>query len=199
MADEPVLATMGIPLPWDKVVDTMVMSYHLGWTPQSHKHLAFRLCGMVMKEFMDVVTPHAIEHIKAYVETLLTVDWPKPEPFMRDTMIEQIEEIDGVPIVTGKTLGQKLYKPQGLNTKLKRMMTDFGKKPDLEVFTKRWKEWSDEEKAPAIEQFGDMPRPSVTMVPMNELLGYACRDADATLRIYPILKYLRSLVRRERL
>jgi uracil-DNA glycosylase family 4 len=195
MADHPVLSNMGVTLPWPKVRDTMVMSYHLGSTPQGLKALAYRLCGMRMKEFTDVVTPYAIEYCVAFIEMLQTVDWPKPEPFLEQINVPIEQEIDGAVVVVGTRIGYKEKKPQGLNTKLKRLMTDFGKKPTMEVFN-RWKEWSAEEKTPAIERFGDMPRPSITMVPMGELLPYACRDSDATWRIFPILKELRRGIRR---
>lgn len=178
MFDVPVLSRVGVTIPFRRYDDTMVRSYHLQYLPQALKVLAWRLCGMGMKEFEDVVLPHSLEVIISYILKLTDIDWPMPEP-------QLIAENDG---------SFKLYSPQGLNTKLKRMLTDYAKKPEMDVL-KRWYDWSMEERRPAIELFGPMPEPSIIHVPEDEVVNYACRDADATVRVRKELIRLKRGVR----
>ncbi len=158
--------------------DTMVRSYHLQYLPQGLKAMAFRLCGMEMEDFEDVVLPHSVEVMLDYIMRLSDFDFPKPEPRL-------------VPDGKG---GEKLYKAQGLNTKLKRLLTDYGKKPGHKIFN-RWDEWSWEERAPAIERFGMFPRASIKYVPLPQAIWYACRDADSTLRVRNVLIRLAKRIR----
>lgn len=197
MADIPVTHSMGVPIDPRRVIDTMVMAYHLGNVAQALKVLAWRLCGMEMVEFDDLVTPYALDHWVAFAEMISQVQWPKLDPYMRMVPEKIVEEVDGVPVVMGTQMVEKLYKPQSLTTKLKRLLTDYKKNPSPKVF-KRWWEWDDVEKEPVIARFGDMPKKSIRMVSdEQELLNYACRDADATLRIWPILRRIRKEHRRK--
>jgi uracil-DNA glycosylase family 4 len=178
MADWPIFFHNDLYIKPSRVIDTMVMAYHLQNQPQALKILAYRLCGMVMREFEDVVMPYGIQTMENYIRNIIKVDWGKPEPYL-------IDHPDGTI---------QLKKPQGLNTKLKRMLTDLGKAETIakqkEVLLKRWKAWG-EEKNPVIKEFGEMPRPSIIFVPDDELIGYACPDADATLRVFNKLRRMR--------
>lgn len=178
MFDLPVLEEVGIQVPMRHFEDTMLRSYHLGYLPQGLKALAFRLCGMRMREFEDVVIPYSLDVMMDYVMRLCDVDWPKPEE-------QLVPDGDGF----------KTYKPQGLNAKLKRLVTDFVKNP-IPKTLKRWDEWSDEEKAPAIERFGDMPKPSIKYVPIGEAVRYASQDADGTGRVRSALIRLKREIRK---
>lgn len=181
MFDLPVCEQVSITIPWEQFDDTMVRSYHLQYLPQGLKALAFRLCGMYMEEFEDVVLPYSVDVMMGYILKLAAVNWPKPEPY-------NILDKDG---------NTKLYRPQGLSTKTKRLITDFSKNPSHKVF-KRWNEWSEEEKLPAIAQFGDMPRPSIEYVPLTKAIWYACRDADSTCRVFHKLVAEKRRIRKER-
>lgn len=183
-ADLPPLDTMGVHINRKRVRDTMTLSYNLMKYPQGLKALAYRLVGMRMTEFDDLVTPYAIEYWLAYMEMLACEVWPKLEPYMRPTLVDTIEYVNEIPVKTGKHMEDKLYKPQSLTTKIKRLLGDYKKKPSPKLF-KRWGEWDDVEKAPAIKAYGDLPRKSVRQVTDERaLLNYACRDCDATLRVY---------------
>lgn len=175
--DVPVLEEVGIQFPMRRFDDTMVRAYHLGWLPQGLKFLAFRLCGMYMEEYEDVVLPHSNDVRIDYILKLAGVDWPKPS---QEVVLDKGEF--------------KLKQPRGLNTKLKLMLTHYQKNPSHKIF-KRWDEWSDEEKLPAIQQFGDLPRPSIQYVPLPKATWYACRDADATGRVRAKLIELKRGIR----
>jgi uracil-DNA glycosylase family 4 len=179
MADLPVLEQVGIVISPNRFDDTMVRSYHLQYLPQGLKYLAYRLCGMRMNEYEDVVVPHSVEVMAEYILLLSCDEWPKPES----------------QIVSDGKGGTKNYKPQGLTPKLKRLLTDYNKMPDVGKF-KRWNEWSDEEKLPAITRYGPMPSPSIRYVPIDEAIVYSCRDADATFRVRNALVRLKRMIRR---
>src|SRR5208337_1131712 len=53
---------------------------------------------------------------------------------------------------------------------------------------KRWGDWDDEMRWPVIEVLGEMPVATLDDVDPTVAETYACRDADATLRIAPILE-----------
>lgn len=177
--DWPVCEALGLRVPARKVVDTMVRSFHLGNLPQGLKALAFREVGMVMDDFMDVVTPHSGLRVLDYYTRASCLMWPKPE--------EELTQDD-------KTGLWKLYKPQSMNTKLKRFFTDCSKNPEKDVFG-AWDNWESSQ-AMLERELGPWPGLCISHVPFAQALFYACRDADATLRVYYVLEAMRSMVRR---
>lgn len=56
---------------------------------------------------------------------------------------------------------------------------------------KRYKGWHDYDREALVGCLGPVPLPSIEYVPEPELLTYACRDADATLRLYLHMRLLR--------
>lgn len=175
--DAPVTERLGLQFPHRQVVDTMARVFHLGNLPQGLKALALREIGMVMQDFEDLVTPYSTKKVLDYYGWAAQQDWPKPD-----------EEV----VMDDKTGLWKLYKPQSMNTKLKRFHTDYGKNPEKDVFS-IWDGWQTE----MIEsQIGPWPGLCITHVPFEETLYYACRDADATLRLWPILKAMLRQVRK---
>jgi len=179
MYDSHVVERMGLRFPHKRIVDTMVRAYHLGNLAQGLKALAYRLLGMRMSDFDDVVTPYSTPLCLSYLREAVNHEWPKPdEQTVRDPQ------------------GQwKLYKPQSMGTKLKRFLTDYSKHPDKDVF-QAWDNWEDDHAQ--IEMVcGEWPGKSIEHVPMDKTIHYACRDADATLRLWPVLQGMTRQVRRK--
>jgi hypothetical protein len=179
-----VVAAMDLEFPAHLIQDTMVRVLHLGNLPQGLKPLAYRELGMDMQDFDDLVTPYSKPICLSYLRQAMDQDWPKPdEELVRDE----------------KTGQYKLYKPQGMRAKIKRLFTDYVKAPDdVDVFD-RWHTW--EQKRPGTHELiegvmGQWPSKCITHVPFEQSLFYACRDADALVRLWPILKYMRHRVRR---
>lgn len=179
LADWPVTEVMGLQFPARKMVDTMAAVYHLGNLPQGLKALAYRELGMAMEDFDDVVTPYSRENVLYYYQMAQTYDWPKPAEEMA------LDEKTGL---------WKLYKPQSMNTKLKRFFTDYGKNPELDVF-ERWANW-DAAHGMVQAECGEWPGKCITHAPFEKVLHYACRDADATLRLWLLILRMRRQVRR---
>lgn len=174
-----VCGDMGLQLPIRRVVDTMARVFHLGNLPQGLKALAFRELGMVMQDFEDVVRPHSTPLVLDYYRRAQEIEWPKPE---EQSYLDE------------KTGLWKLKRPQGMNTKLKRFFTDYGKNPDKDVFAMWHDNWGDSH-AMLEHQLGEWPGMCISHVPFEEVLYYACRDADALIRLWPLLRRMNSQVR----
>lgn len=177
--DRRVVRDMGLRFPEDRITDTMLMAFHLGNIPQGLKALAYRELGMKMKDFDDVVAPHSKLLVLDYYRYAQVETWPKPEQqLIRDEF--------------GKL---KIKQPQSFNTKLKRFFTDYGKDPDKNVFemwTKNWVELHEQVEA----EIGPWPGKCISHVPFEDVIAYACRDADATLRLWPVLKHMQKRMRK---
>lgn len=178
--DWPITEALGLSIPYHRVVDTMARVYHLGNLPQGLKALAFRELGMVMQDFEDVVKPHSTLNVLHYYEIARTMTWPKPE-----------EEL----VIDDKTGLWKLYKPQSMNTKLKRFFTDLSKNDNKDVFEMWTKNWVPQQ-AMIEAECGEWPGMCISHVPFEQTLHYACRDSDALLRLWPVLKRMSRQVRR---
>jgi hypothetical protein len=154
---------MNIRLDPRRIIDTMVRAYHLGDLPQGLKALAYRLCGMKMLEFNDLVRPYALSEALAYLQD-----------------------------------AERLIKVDKTKRKVKRALGDFLKAPDSIDLWGRWDKWNEADRDALVGVMGrELPRPSIAMVPWERVVPYAARDADATLRVHPILAIrARELARR---
>jgi uracil-DNA glycosylase family 4 len=156
-----ILRKMGIHVRSGQFTDTMILAYLLCLEPQGLKPLAKRYCGMNMHSFEEIVAPYSVDEAIRYLCDATAQDiWPPA---------------DG--------LKHSIFK------RMNRLLKDIGEgKIAPEMVWKRWNDWPDELKEPVITVMGDMPELNIFHVPMDEAVQYAARDADATLRIYPILK-----------
>lgn len=176
--DAKIVAGMGLRFPARSIRDTGVLAYHLGNLPQGLKALALRELGMVMQDFEDLVKPYSIPRVLDYYRRAQAVTWPKPDQEMeRDS----------------KTGLWKVKSPQGMNTKLKRFFTDLSRNPSKDVFD-MWGNW-DASHDMIEAELGPWPGMDIAHVDFDAALHYACRDADATLRLWPIFKAMRQRVR----
>ena len=159
--DLPVLAQMGVyPA---KIADTMVMAYLLQDEPQALKQLAYRHCGMIMTDYKDMVEAKTEELALDYLLQIVSQPWPKPAPVL--------EWAKGEP---------KVRQPQNIQRKALRILKA-GKD-----FALKWKTIS-EGKEIVEERLGPLRAGELCDIPHEDAVFYAARDADATIRIYPIL------------
>lgn len=178
--DWPIVQGLGLHFPHRRLVDTMSLAFHLGNLPQGLKALVYRELAMTMQDFKDVVRPFSTAKVLAYYRLAQSYEWPKPEPKL---------EVDS------KTGLWKLKNPQGMNTKFKRFFTDFSKNEDKDVFD-MWGNWK-EEHANIEAVIGSWPGMCISHVPFARMLYYACRDADATVRLLQRLRAIQRQVRRQ--
>lgn len=177
MADRDKVMDMGLIYPDRIVKDTMIRAFHLGCLPQGLKTLAYRELGMEMQDFLDLVKPFSTALILDYFKRAQGLEWTRPEPAM---------------VRDAKTRLWKVYKAQSMSTKLKRFFTDCRKNPDKDVF-EMWDTWEDAQER-MVEELGPYPEMDIRHVPFDLLLFYACRDSDATLRIWPLMEYMKSQI-----
>lgn len=177
--DGEVVEEMGLRFPWRRIVDTMVKVFHLGNLPQGLKALAYRELGMLMQDFDDLVTPYSLPIVLDYLRNAMCEEWEVPEATLIRT--------DGG--------GWKQYKPHGFKTKLKTFWTSYSKNPDKDVYESWTKNWA-EHHAEVQDKQGPWPGKCITYAPFDKVLHYACRDADATLRLWPIIQNMERRVRR---
>lgn len=78
---------------------------------------------------------------------------------------------------------------QTVEQRVRRIVNDYLARPQETDLRKRWaKVVEDGIAQEVIGALGPMPVASLDDVPLDVAINYACRDADATLRIFPILK-----------
>ncbi len=177
--DIPILGQMGVTIPRKRLVDTMMRIYHLQNFPQGLKTAAYRLLGMEMQDFDDLVSPYSTSRVLNFLHEVNTHKWERGDEYLeRDKH--------------GKWI---YHKPQSVNTKIKRLFTDLGKNEKLNIFD-RYENWTAEHEM--IEaKCGEYPGKCITHVPFEKVLHYACRDADATVRLWPVIKRALSRQRRQ--
>jgi len=181
--DPPVLANMGLTGVLNhKFHDTMMMAYLLGDSAQSLKILAYRECGMVMEEFVDVAFGPSKEVAMMWLVDAIHALTPKPI----GTRIPKTGKRKGqsVPVFAkGKTGNEQSL--MLANRALADCLDD--DKPEMDPWA-RYKGWDTDVQSRITNAAGSpMPPLSIIHVPWSSALYYAARDADATIRLYPYL------------
>lgn len=165
-----VLSAMGVHPP--VVHDTMVMAYLLQDLPLGLKPLSYRLLDMTMRKYLEVIGE--AQQYKA-LEYLLEVDghtWDAPEAVMIWDK--------GYP---------RVKQPQNISRKVAKLLKKYSETPDVDLCAK-WKAIDIDGGRGQVEvsDVGPMPEASLQDIPFAEALQYACADAVATYKIYPILR-----------
>jgi len=163
--DLPVLTQMGIRP--RKIADTMVMAYLLQNEPQGLKPLAFRHCGMEMASYPEMVGEATTAKTIAYLEKIMDMEWPNPDPVL--------EWKKGEPHVR---------QPQNIKRKVGRVLSDVRSGKNTEPYNS-WKKMSDTEQVESV--LGMLEEADLSDISRDRAIFYSARDADATIRIYPIL------------
>lgn len=174
MYDKPILDAEGVVL--GNVRDTMVMAYLTQSLPQGLKDLAYRLRGMKMNSYDEMVKQPAEDNALMYLDAISNIDWGKPE--------EQLVWTKGVP---------HIKKGWGLQRRVTRILNDYEKDESTDV-RERWGKIEDHVRLVAEKQYGLMPIGDLSEIDVDEAVRYSGRDADATLRVYPpLLERVESL------
>lgn len=173
-----ILRALGVRVRDGQFTDTMVLSYLLCDQPQGLKALAYRLAGMEMASY-DEVTSGAKAMVEAeWLAGALAIagDIPPPE-----------QEL----VWEDKEAKWRVKQPQSIERRLLALQRDIdaGKttKAGLVTVSGRAKDWTDSAWETLKLEAGEVPEPTLGDIPAAEAEKYACRDADATIRIAPIL------------
>ena len=177
--DYNVLKQMGITP--TRFICTQIASFLLGTEPIGLKPLAYRLCGMSMRSYNEVMGEASQRLAREFLEEVNQYEWEEPEAILSFTR-------DGTP---------EIRQPRSINWLLDRdfKALDGGKELDLRD---RWNKWDTEVKAEVIDTLGEMPVPTLDDIDPDEAIDYSARDADATLRIFnPLMKRIEETHQRE--
>ena len=169
--DIPVLSLLGI-IP-NKVADTMIMAYLLGEVAINLKTLAFRYANMEMRTYTEVVAGATKEKALPYLERVLSRTWEDP-----------------CAVVEWKGDKQHVRFPQNITTKIKKLL----KKHDSDSTIDLREKWIKMEGREQVEQeIGIMEIGWLSDIPLEDAVNYACKDPDATYRIYePLWKRIQE-------
>lgn len=162
--------------------DTMVLAYLLCLEPQGLKALAYRHAGMVMQSYAELVDEPNREHALAYLLNALEEADARPE--WQESQEYCILERDK----NSGELRPKIKKPHSIQRSLARLAMDYQKSPEGVDIRKRIGNWDDTKSGELVAVLGDIQEATLDDIEYETAKDYACRDADATLRIYPILK-----------
>jgi uracil-DNA glycosylase family 4 len=205
--DAPVLRALGIE--GFEFTDTMQQAYTLG-TDQALKTLAYRLCGMRMQDYDDLVAPHAraaaVDYLRTAAATVIeehvsTLPWKVAKRSCSGgrkyggkhlscpVWFDSPEEPEAC-IACGRVLkAPRMERDKGgrqyVWDRARRILID-AEERNADPMA-RWALIPAEERAPMEAIIGGMPRPSIAQVPREDAVRYAARDADATIRIKPEL------------
>lgn len=177
MYDLEVTRAMGLDLGAHAFDDTAVGAYLLRVEPKGGlKPLALRHCGMVMADFADVIRPHFTRAAEDWLFVAGGLDWGKAPEIL---------------VLDAKTRKWRISQPRSLNSRIKSLIAMGRKKPGTRV-DKLWAgiPWELREKCEEITTRvkGPFPEFSVSVAPLAEVVPYAARDADATLRLRRALR-----------
>lgn len=136
--------------------DTMQEAYQLGNLPQGLKALGYRLCGIRMKSWDEVV---------GEASRVKLMSW----------MMDRISEEAAQPLIEHKQLKTRLKvieKPNGIESALRRILSHT-------VESTTYDPWE------RLEGLGfmEMPVKGIKNCKLAEAVQYGCRDADVTLRV----------------
>jgi uracil-DNA glycosylase family 4 len=175
--DLTILKQMGIEIKTFR--DTMIMAYNLQSEPQGLKPLAFRHEGMEMMKYEEVVNIKNYDKGLAYLQAISKMEWPNPDPIWKFNAKGEFKK------------GQ----PQNISKTVARILSD-DQNPEKDVdIRERWKGIDKKKGREYVEDaIGPMPEGTIADISLEDAVFYACRDADATIRIYPhLLKKIESM------
>lgn len=174
------LRKVGITINPQTFRDTMQEAYHLGNLPQGLKALAYRLLGVRMRSWAEVVGPPSRKAVLDWIEAALAYAQANLSIVKREQLKTKIRET---------------IKPSPLEKRLKGIFRYTCFSDDYPV----WKHLTElAEKEPeaftaVVSTHGPVPKLGIGNCTPEEALEYACKDADMTLRVARVLESLRSI------
>ena len=156
------LAQMGVT--GFKFRDTMQEAYHRGNLPQGLKALGWRLFGIRMKSWEDLVMPYSRARMVEWLSRAW--DWASDNRERQETQL--------------KTKLKITYRRTAMERDIARIIKH-SHKPDYDIWERA--EEAGLIKDELVEICGLVPRPGIGHVPIEEVVEYGCRDADVTGRV----------------
>lgn len=164
--DLSVLASVGIHP--SSFADTMFMAYLLGENSIGLKTLSYRHCSMELQPYREVIASSSQDKALEYLSKVSAREWVDPQPIL---------EI--------RPNGEEHVRfPQNIRSKVLRLLKRFEADAELDL-REKWEQMDGRGEVKA--EFGEMEPGYLSDIPLDDATQYACMDADATFRLYPIL------------
>jgi len=151
-------------------IDTMIAAWLLQ-IPMGLKTLAYVLCGMEMKDYMEYVQPYRRAVAMGYLTIAEWEDYEDP-PELLDWEWSNDE----------RQLVQSTKKPQNIGTKIRARIKKAENNSDFDVY-KAWYDIDERERKAVEDIIGPMRDAGLHDVPHKEAVYYSSRDPDATWRV----------------
>lgn len=165
--------SMGLELRDARIFDTRYAAYLLRLEPQKLKLLAYRRARMHMRSYNSVVHSAARNrHLDYLWKILESKPWPKPEPVLEF-------KNDG---------SWKSRNPMKIERRVESILADAQGDKDLDIYS-RWMDVDEPLRRTVEEKLGERMTPAFLGDAEPEVATrYACRDADAVIRLVPTLR-----------
>lgn len=188
-----VLESLGIKVP--RYRDTMQEAYHLGNQPQGLKALSWRLLGIRMQSWEDLVMPDS----RRKAVDWLNDRWDDCKPVIgREDLDPPMKAVTkaGKPTKAGLN-PDNIYSPDGRLIVARRTVTPTDAERDIKrILTHSHKPgydiWEKVEEAELGNIIPAIPRPSIAHVDLKKAVYYACQDADVTGQVANKLARIRA-------
>jgi DNA polymerase I-like protein with 3'-5' exonuclease and polymerase domains len=171
LADLPRLLGLGI-CP-SHFTDTMIMAYLVGTDGIGLKTLAYRLAGMVMDDYEDVVRPATEAKTRGYMEQVLEREWADPEPEI------EIRPDGSQHVKWGQNIRRRL------GAYMKKLEKGTATLTPYQYWNHKDRQADREMVEPVL---GELEPGYLSEIPWEDAREYMGADPDATLRIYPRLR-----------
>jgi len=179
-------------------IDTMVAAYLLQ-LPMGLKDLAYRLCGMEMKDYTEYTKPYrrakALKYLLAATYPMKEIVVPANPKAKNPKKFKRI--IKGWPDPPGIVDTEWVNKegrmmdvvkhPHNINGKILARIKSSIYDQDYTPYEK-WYDIDQRERDIVEGKIGPMPDSDLRDAPRNEAVYYSTRDADATLRVWGVLE-----------
>lgn len=173
------LSKLRIEITKTSIADTMQLAYHQGNLPQGLKALAYRLLGIRMKSWVEVVGPPSRKAVLSWIEQAL--EWAR-------------ENLTIITYQQLKTKVKQVNKPHPIEKRLKGIFRYTCYNDEYPVWEHLDALKDKETDFARVESIcGPAPRLGIKNCTHEEALEYGCKDADITGRVYRILKQLQHI------
>jgi DNA polymerase len=181
--DLSILGRMGVNINRDWIDDTMLRVYHRANLPQGLKALCWRLCGMKMTNYDDLVNPYFHQAAFSYLSIFTS------------RLSGRLFELRPIRGRSGQFLRPRKGASKDLLAVYRRAsrLLESSASPSPHNLLSRYQDWPEHDRSIIEnEMSGPFPRRSIRLVPPDKLIAYSAADADGTLRLLHHLRGLQS-------
>lgn len=176
------LAMAGVSVRVRRVWDTLTAARLLQLESGALKDLARRRLGMAMETYTETLGDAqqrlALDYLRDAIAIASREGFPAPPEIREDFWDAKAER-----------LSSRMKRPRPLAKKLTQLVAQIEAGAGVDSLD-RWRQYSPEERRPVEDGLGQMPVAFLAHVDPARAAHYSARDADATVRLWPVLAAL---------